>query len=442
VNALVDFVLPALLLSATAALALRLAPNAPPRVKFWIAMLGLGAWVVPWPLLELPAVLSSAAAAGSWTGASAARAASAKESLAALFETVPAPRTTVPSSAWLLLFVPGLYRFAADYAGHRRKLGGWRARSRDGAQLRARAPRALAAQRCTIRVVEGCTVAAATGLLRPVVWLGERLTGHGLETALTHELCHLRRRDPLWLLAIGLLARLYWWNPIVAAQARQATRWLEMTCDRDCARLLGTVRYGHALAELLLRAVESEGPALAPTIAGGSFNLRRLVELEREPRLGVRGTLAIAACALASVGAAAVGTALPDPRIGGWMEVSQSEAVSPIWRRFSDLGAGMTRVDSYIAPDGTVLAWSDHRCDGRAYPMLGPAGPLANTLACRRVGARRFEYVFAGVDAAQPAENAVEEISADGETYTLTVSRTGVGGRPVEVTHRVFWRLH
>ncbi len=38
--------------------------------------------------------------------------------------------------------------------------------------------------------------------------------------------------------------------------------------------------------------------------------------------------------------------------------------------------------------------------------------------------------------------DAVEEVSPDGETYTVTVTSTDAAGRSVDVAHRVFWRLH
>jgi hypothetical protein len=362
-----------------------------------------------------------------------------------LLDSVPATHIgALPAAAWWLLFVPGLLRFAAEHTRYRRTLARWRERSYDGAELLQLVPPDL--QRETrgvrIRVLWGAAEAAATGIVRPTVWIGDRLLCDGARAALTHELCHLRRHDPLWLIAIALLARVFWWNPIVALQARTATRALEVACDRDCARWLGPVGYGRALAELLLRTSAAKGLALAATIASSSFNVRRLAELERAPRFGVRAALALAICASGSLSAASFGVALPDPRLGSWMEVTNSSPSSPIWRRFSDEGGGLMRLDSYIAPDGTVTAWADLRCDGRDYELRGRNGPLGFALRCHRAGPRRIDDVFSSADRTARDLNVVEEVSADGETYTVTVTKTGLDGQTVDVAHRVFWRLH
>src|SRR4030095_3876328 len=49
---LIGMALPALILSCLIGCSLPLAVKAPPRARFWIAMTGLLAWVVPWPFFR------------------------------------------------------------------------------------------------------------------------------------------------------------------------------------------------------------------------------------------------------------------------------------------------------------------------------------------------------------------------------------------------------
>jgi hypothetical protein len=50
--------------------------------------------------------------------------------------------------------------------------------------------------------------------------------------------------------------------------------------------------------------------------------------------------------------------------------------------------------------------------------------------------------VFSWADGVPRDKNVVEEVSADGETYTVSVTSIVAGGHPADVAHRVFWRLH
>jgi hypothetical protein len=447
-SAVIDFAVPALLVSGAAMVALLLARDAPPRLGLWIAMLGLAAWVVPWPLIDFPVLFSSTTPAGGWLAESAAPIAVLKHEARGLLDaastTLGAPPAQRSAGAvwWLALLVPGLVWFAIECALYRRRVRDWRRGSRDGADLRRLLPAELAARAPRIRVVSGSAIAATTGLLRPVVWIGERIGDErALRAALIHECCHAHARDPLWLALIVLVGRLHWWNPAVAVLARRAGLLLEAACDRDCARLLGQARYRKTLAELMLRAHEHREAQLAPMLCTPSMNVRRLERLERNVRMGWRAYAAVALCAAAGI-AAAGPEAIRDPRLGRWIEVSNSSPSSPILRSFEDRGGGSTRVNSFVGPDGTALSWSDHRCDGRRYPVMNERGEQVQlTLSCVIRDHRTVEFAFHRTDGSGQVDRGIEWISSDGGTYTVTFETVDGDGHVLQTVQRQFWRL-
>jgi hypothetical protein len=198
-------------------------------------------------------------------------------------------------------FIVGLALFVRDCLALRRCLRGWHARSRCGEHLRALLPRELAAVAAKIRIVEGSAVAAASGVLEPTVWLGDRHTEAQRTLSLVHELWHVRARDPAWVGLIAAVRRAYWWNPLVAYLARQAVLMIESTCDHRCAAQLGKSHYVAQLASLLLAAT-APAPRLVATIRTANVDVQRL-RLLGQP-------LRVRACDLALVVAVtATGTA-------------------------------------------------------------------------------------------------------------------------------------
>ena len=57
------------------------------------------------------------------------------------------------------------------------------------------------------------------GMFRPVLWLpagiGDRLTDEEMEAILTHELCHVRRRDNLTAALHMAVEAIFWFHPLV-----------------------------------------------------------------------------------------------------------------------------------------------------------------------------------------------------------------------------------
>jgi beta-lactamase regulating signal transducer with metallopeptidase domain len=307
VSALVETLVTAFLLSGLAACCLVLLPRTPPPVRLCVAVAGLAAWVVPWGFLRIALPSSSAAAplAEWFVGA---QAPSFGEPL---FEATAALGYVVAAA-----FVVGLALFVRDCIALRRCLHRWRARSRSGEHLRALLPRELKLVAADIRIVEGSAVAAASGALKPTIWLGDRHTEAQRRLALVHEMWHVRARDPVWLGLIAAVRRAYWWNPLVAYLARQAVLMIESRCDHRCAAELGKAHYVSQLASLLLAAT-APAPRLIATIGTANVDVQRLRLLGQPLRvrardLGLLVGLAIFGAATAAL-AVAEATPLAEP---------------------------------------------------------------------------------------------------------------------------------
>lgn len=436
---LVDFVLPALLVSVFALAALRLAPSAPPGLRLALAAIGLGAWLLPWPAIRVP--LEASIVPGlAWLDAGKEQLAAMHQALAATTEAA-APAIGSPSASWLLVFLPGLLWFAAEVSVHRRTLGRWRRLSRSGGALARFLPPELSGP--SIRVVPDSAIVVAAGLLRPTIYIGDRIVDDdALRAALTHEACHLRRRDPLWLMLITLVARLYCFNPVVLALKREAVLAIEAGCDEACARRLGRPQYRRTLARLMLEREVPQAPALAPSLQTRGLNVRRLGLLGRVPRFDGRSLGSLLLVVGAGTGALAWGSPFPmRPWLGDWIEVAEPwhwgyQLAPPVSRSFERTGGGLTRIS---ATDASLGASADFRCDGQSYPIAAAAGEPNLSLVCTAIDPWTHRYLVQRADGSGLVAETTETISRDGETMDLRI-RQLVAGRTTE-TARTLLRL-
>ncbi len=300
-SALAETLLTALVLSSLAALGLRLMPRTPPRARFAVAVAGLAAWLVPWGWIRIAlpgAAPEQLPATFSFFGSLTSSAARAVSSATLRFD---APMLTGFALAAAALVALAL--LVGDGIALRRCLRHWRATSRAADDLRALLPAELAAVPAAIRVVRNSDVAAASGCFRRTVWIGDRHSPVRRELALVHEMCHVRGGDPLWLMALGIVRRAYWWNPLVAHLARQAVLMLESACDHRSAAHIGKPRYAAELASLLL-----SGAGVTPRLAAGmraaNLDVQRLRMLGEPLRVGARDLALLAALGFAGTAAA------------------------------------------------------------------------------------------------------------------------------------------
>lgn len=123
----------------------------------------------------------------------------------------------------------------------------------------------------TVPVVAYCrdvAVPTVIGVLRPTILLPlaatTGMTTQEIETILTHELVHIRRRDHLCVLLQRLLEAAFFFHPVVWLLSRRISEVREHSCD-DRVISLGIDR--QVYVESLLRAAELSlfGPAVRPT---------------------------------------------------------------------------------------------------------------------------------------------------------------------------------
>jgi hypothetical protein len=274
-------------------------------------------------------------------------------------------------------------------------------------------------------------------MIRGTIWVGEGLSAHSeVKAALVHECCHLRRRDPVLILAVNLVRRLYCWNPVVALLCRQLLLLFEQACDANAAKVLGKSDYQRSLARLLLEA-RVDDTTLVPGVLGSSSGYRRILAIESGSASALRrlnATVMILAAALLAI---SVNAQQRDPRIGEWREDYYPPNSVGLYMIYEDLGNGMTRVHSAenLAPRNRQH--QEIRCDGKFYPWVNAAGaPIGISTSCTVVDTQTVTYKLIR-DTAQGREegDGTWTLSSDGNHYrTVTVwkDRDGNKGQAAE----------
>jgi uncharacterized protein (TIGR03435 family) len=116
------------------------------------------------------------------------------------------------------------------------------------------------------------------GIIRPVLWIPERvadrLTDAELESILAHELCHLRRRDNLFAAIHMAVEALFWFHPLVWWLGARLNAERELACDEEVISLGGEPQ---TYAEGILKICEfclSSPVACAAGVTGGGLKQR------------------------------------------------------------------------------------------------------------------------------------------------------------------------
>ena len=139
-----------------------------------------------------------------------------------------------------------------------------------------------------IRLTKLGEPAIATGVLNPVIWLESSMTNRDeMESVLHHELTHLKQGDIYWTWLICLIESIFWWNPLGLRLAKQARQQLELRCDELCMQKLND-KYQLDLASLLLSEQKRKHnmslftPPLLSISHTSSFNIQRIKMLNKE----------------------------------------------------------------------------------------------------------------------------------------------------------------
>lgn len=134
-------------------------------------------------------------------------------------------------------------------------------------------------------------VPIALGLARPEICVPDRalreLDAAQQSALVGHELCHLLRRDPLWLSGFDLARRIFFFQPLLAHARRGAHDAAEELCDAWAARRTGNpVALAECLVEVARWLAPAHRPRAAACMARPDSPLRSRVARLLEPRRG------------------------------------------------------------------------------------------------------------------------------------------------------------
>lgn len=204
--------------------------------------------------------------------------------------------------------------------------------------------------RIALRYSDQITTPCAWGLVRPRIVLPAGLAGESagaLYPVLLHEQAHIRRKDTLRKLALGLCLCVHWFNPLAWAMWCFAARDMEIMCD---SRAVGAMpqkeRAAYALSLLTLE--ELRFSLAGPPCFSRRAAKERLRDVMRGNRASRAGSVLCAGLVLAC--ALALGTSAPAvppaaleeaaPRQSGAVGVTAQSPAAVRAFLVSDLAAG------------------------------------------------------------------------------------------------------
>jgi uncharacterized protein (TIGR03435 family) len=169
------------------------------------------------------------------------------------------------------------------------------------------------------------------GILRPVLLLPEgireRLTEKQFEAIITHELCHVRRRDNLAAFLHMIVETIFWFHPLVWWIERRMMEERERACDEEVLRLTDDAQtYAEGILNVCRHYVEA--PVISMSGVGGANLRKRIEDIMVRPitrNLNLRKKFLLAFAAVMAVGL---------PVVLGILNPSPSEAQSAPRKQF------------------------------------------------------------------------------------------------------------
>ncbi|GAA63037.1 hypothetical protein P20311_0812 [Pseudoalteromonas sp. BSi20311] len=225
--------------------------SAPSRLNFYVIMLALIAWFVPWqyfsqlPLFESTSQYTVNVAEFSFLNT---LIAPTDAQVITSESSIIAPVSWLPSlnHIFSVLLFSGIGLFTLRVAMYVKLVKNLKANS----SLYSTSKRANCIYPIRFTSIGG--PAFATGLVNPVIWLTPDMKNREeLNSVIEHELTHLQQGDIYWTWLICAIESVFWWNPICLKLARLAKEQLELSCDEKCMRKLKG-KYQLDLASLLL----------------------------------------------------------------------------------------------------------------------------------------------------------------------------------------------
>lgn len=140
-----------------------------------------------------------------------------------------------------------------------------------------------------IRVGNFNSPGAITGFLTPKIWIDNSVNcPEKLKLILLHELKHIQQNDHLWMWWLAVMQRLMWWNPIVHYAIKQCKLELELSCDEQCDLELPEKSYALGLANILIsqtNRTNEQAFTLLNIKHSNKFNVKRIEKLMINCRL-------------------------------------------------------------------------------------------------------------------------------------------------------------
>lgn len=307
---MMDYLITNLTISVSLLLAVWLLKNAPARISFYLLMLALCSWFMPWQLM--PDFMPGEMQLDPFIGM---EAINLQTALLPLQNTEAAIQSGTAEQHWLMqltwgwlviaAFIPGTLLFLYRLWNYQWMLRQLQQHAVDDQRLSS------LSQPYPVKVTRLNTAAIATGIFKPTIWLDPQLlTRPELKSVLLHESTHLQQGDLGWLWLICLAESLFWWNPVCTLLAVKARQAQELSCDERCFALLQQ-QYQFDLASLLLKPLSgsapksrSAGPMLA-MVNSPDFNMQRVKMLNKEKVMKIQHLLTMMAAVSISTFAAA-----------------------------------------------------------------------------------------------------------------------------------------
>ncbi|GAA4811210.1 hypothetical protein GCM10011365_18570 [Marinicella pacifica] len=234
----------------------------PERLKFLFLMLAMVSWLIPFHLfrfnVEVGAVNETIYAV---------------QSLAPYLETDEAVSLWMPTmiQVGLILMLFGALIFVTDVVKLIHK-------------HRCLVKRGQISQYKNVWLVDDLVGACVTGFWQPKIWINTDLFHQAERVAvLAHERQHIQNGDVYWLLVIGFIHRILWFNPVVYFLNKKLRESIELRCDEACQKKFNNNSYQQQLAKIILAHQQPGSTALINEILhNNNFQIKRIQHLSKE----------------------------------------------------------------------------------------------------------------------------------------------------------------
>jgi len=285
-----------LIITAFSIFTIYLLKQAPARIRLYICLVALLAWLVPWSAISLPTIPKPINIVEVMLPAI-----DFSESFGSKNVNVTTISTNesfqIMPTTWLFLLVisVAIFLLLMDLKSYLSFNRNALARSTQRNDLWEKA--GFSTQHCEIRCLSGEGPGMATGIKKSIIWLDNDQQDLSMtQMVLLHELTHIQQKDPLILWALIIMQRLLWWNPLIWLGVRYARQQIELSCDERCKRQLPTNNYRDKLIEIILENHNKKPPS-APILGisfKSNFNVTRIQSLTEDRIMKNKYTMIIA----------------------------------------------------------------------------------------------------------------------------------------------------